>query len=89
MDEFPDVLRGEDFLFALLLATLIEACSTLEKDQLKSWHRAAYAHAMKELDGAGFIQIQSVDDNQIISTITPFGRALVDRLIKETGPLFA
>jgi hypothetical protein len=80
MSELPKIWTGEDELFATLLSVVQEACATMKENELNSWYREAYAHAMRLLAGAGFVEIQTDVDGCIIAHMTPDGATLLDRL---------
>ncbi len=76
LDEF----LSEDFLFALLLSVILEACAKRDSDELSSKRRIPYAHAIQILSAAGFIEIKSRSGRQISAQVTPLGKTLIERL---------
>ena len=81
-------LRGEDFLFALLLRIVLEHCSTTTEGELKSFRVEAHADAMEALAEAGYIEIVEQGSSGIRATTLPLGETLIARLLaeKNAGP---
>jgi hypothetical protein len=86
MPESPQigVLRGEEYLLALLLRVIEEACSN-GAGKLNSWQRPAYAAALRELASNGLVMIGSDSDREVIAKVTRQGEAFLKRLEEEEG----
>jgi hypothetical protein len=83
MSELPEIWTGEEELFATLLSVVQEACATTGDNKLDSWGLSTYTHAMRLLDRAGFIEIQTETNRRVSAKVMPKGAALLDRLYEQ------
>ena len=77
------VLDPENWLFSALLDMVIAHCSTLDEGKLDSFRGwPANVTAMRLLAGAGFIEITSDQDGQVLAKVLPAAHELT-ALIEE------
>jgi DNA invertase Pin-like site-specific DNA recombinase len=70
-------LFSEGWLFAALIDMVDAHCATPESDRVKSFGWRSNARAMRLLAQAGYIEIESEDDDQIEARILPKARELM------------
>src|SRR5947209_1387481 len=79
----PFYFRAKEYLCALLLATVMEHCSTGTGEMLDSGGVRSNAEDMVACAQGGLIQITGQEGGRIFGTVTPDGHALIERLRME------
>jgi hypothetical protein len=81
--ELPEHLFSEGWLFAALFDMVEQHCGATEADRLKSFGWSANARAMRLLNDAAYIAIDSQEGNQIEAHVLPKARDLMARVAAE------
>ena len=71
------VVAPEDWLFAALLAMVIEHCGTMAEEKLDSYQLKANEDAMRLLAQAGYIEIETEENERIKAKVLPAAHELM------------